>query len=779
MDEPLPPSKPENAPECELAPLEAGQARVHIEAELGSDTVLQVRLETSTTDGKVVARQTVILPPGKGSTLSITTPGGDEIPAVESEPAGKLTAWFGKARQFATSLAGRLPKNWENWAMGAALALYLITRLIGLGDFPIYFFTDEAVQTVLAQDFVRDGFRNYDDDLFPTYFQNVYQYNLSTSVYLQVIPYLLFGKSIEVTRGVSVLVTLLAAYWVGKILKDIFKVRFPWIGVLVLSVTPVWFLHSRTAFETALAVTFFSGFLYYYLLYRGGSQRAFYWAALLGALVFYTYSPGQMIMAFSIVLLFFSDLRYHWQNRKTVLRGLLLGVILAVPYIRFQIQHPGESLRHLTQLNSYWVQTDLTLGDKLLQFLKNYLAGLNPLYWYLPNTTDFVRHVMDSFGHLWRVFLPFGLGGIVISALRVRDTRYRTLLMALLVAPSGAALVGLEVTRALFMVIPAALLTAVAIEWTIDWLGGRVKLSRTGLGAGVSVGLAVFNVYLLINALTQGPVWFDQYGLGGLQWGAKQVFGAVQAYQAEHPGVAFYITPTWANGTDILKRFFFSDSVQGIELGSIDTYINNYTAIKPDLVLVMAPEEVDRAKESGKFADVTPLQVIHYPNGLPGFYFTQIRYVDNIQDIFAAETAKRYDFLTADVTVAGTPATMKYYALDMGSPGDLFDGNLNSLVRSEYTNPFIIEIDLSQPIKAKGVQVQVGGVQTELTITAVVDGSKTPQEFTGQVGSSAHPQPLVVNFNNELNLTHLTLKVYSVGEVEPAHVHVWEVTLLQ
>jgi hypothetical protein len=71
---------------------------------------------------------------------------------------------------------------------GLSIFTYLCTRFIGLVNFPIFFFTDEAVQTVLAADFVRDHLRNYDGDLLPTFFVNGGQYNLSTSVYLQVIP---------------------------------------------------------------------------------------------------------------------------------------------------------------------------------------------------------------------------------------------------------------------------------------------------------------------------------------------------------------------------------------------------------------------------------------------------------------------------------------------------------------------------------------------------------------------------------------------------------------
>ena len=114
------------------------------------------------------------------------------------------------------------------WGFWIALGVYLATRLIALGDFPMYFFTDEAVQTVLAADFLRDGLRNYNKELLPTYFYNVYQYNLSVSVYLQVIPYLLFCKSEEVTRGVPVLFSLIPAVTSGLALKQFFNSRYYW-----------------------------------------------------------------------------------------------------------------------------------------------------------------------------------------------------------------------------------------------------------------------------------------------------------------------------------------------------------------------------------------------------------------------------------------------------------------------------------------------------------------------------------------------------------------------
>ena len=133
-----------------------------------------------------------------------------------------------------------------------ALLVFALTRLIGLENFPIYFFTDEAIQTVQAASFLHNGFRDAAGILFPTYFQNGSYYNLSVSVYAQVLPYLLFGYSLFITRAVSVCIALSGAAAVGLTLKQIFKVRWWWVGTLLLAATPAFFLHSRTAFETVI-----------------------------------------------------------------------------------------------------------------------------------------------------------------------------------------------------------------------------------------------------------------------------------------------------------------------------------------------------------------------------------------------------------------------------------------------------------------------------------------------------------------------------------------------
>lgn len=135
------------------------------------------------------------------------------------QPRGfPIRATFTRYRRALQARMARQPR--ECWLLAAALAFYLLLRVVGLYQFPLTFHADEANQTVLAELLVQRGFRGDRDELFPTFFRNVYFYNLGVSVYLQVLPYLLFGKRIWVTRGVSILVGMLVPWAVAAYLRD-------------------------------------------------------------------------------------------------------------------------------------------------------------------------------------------------------------------------------------------------------------------------------------------------------------------------------------------------------------------------------------------------------------------------------------------------------------------------------------------------------------------------------------------------------------------------------
>jgi hypothetical protein len=666
----------------------------------------------------------------------------------------------------------QLASTWPVWLLAGALGVYLFTRLFALDAYPIYFFTDEANQTLLAADFLRDGLHNASGEFLPTYFANVYPFNLGPSVYLQVLPALLFERSIAMTRGAPALVSLLAPLWLGLAFKRVYRPSYAWLAALLLSITPAWFLHSRTAFECSLAVTFYAGLLYFYLRYRGGEARAIYPAVVCAALCFYSYSPAQVVVPVSVALFGLADLRYHWRQRGVLLPAAGLGLVCLLPEVRFLLGHPNEIANHLNLLDSVAVQP-LPWTEKVASLAGEYLRGLNPLYWYGPDS-DLARHTMAGMGNLLTLSLPLGLGGVVLAAWRWRRWEYRTLLLAVLAAPSGAALAGLGITRALFMVAPMALLTALAGAELLEAVARRWRLARPAVSAVAWAVLVAGNIYLLATALVNGPTWSSDYGLAGMQYGARQVFGEVRRYADEHPGAAIVVSPTWANGTDLVARFMLGDPMS-VRLESIDYWLVEKKPLDESMLFVLPAEEFERAQRSAKFSLVQVVQTLPYPDGRPGFYFVHLRYVDEIDTIMAEELAARRAMESANVLAGGQLVLVKYSRLDMGAIENVFDGSNESFVRGLAANPLVVQIEFPQPRRMRGIVAQVGGAASVLDVSAEVVGQVQLYQWRWQGRETSVLRTVAMDFEGELMVSKLEIRLSNSQELEPAHVHLWEV----
>jgi hypothetical protein len=680
---------------------------------------------------------------------------GDSEPIITLQPAVRRASY---RTRFATAIQ-RLPYSLEFTLFGLALLVYLLTHLVGLTRFPIYFFSDEAVQTVTAATLTRDELLNEEGTFMPTYFKNGPYYNLSASVYLQVLPYLLFGKSVFITRATSVLVSLLAAISIGLMLRDIFKISYWWAGV---------------SLQTVLFVSFYAACLYAYLLYRYRSPHYLYYAILLGALAFYSYSPGQVVIGVTGVLLLLSDVRYHWRHREMVLGGMGLALILALPYIRFRISHPSAPFEQLRTLNSYWVQP-LPLKEKLVQFWTEYLYGLSPSYWFFPNNRDLPRHLMKGYGHISLAFLPFAILGLYVTIRGLKSSAYRVLLITLLVAPVGAALVQIGITRALVFVIPATLLIALGINQTLAWLEKR-RFPRRILAISLFAILTTVNLLILKDILDNAPTWYQDYGLGGLQYGAQQLFPEIEEYLESDAETKIILSPTWANGTDVVARFFLGDPLP-IEMGSIEGHLYQHLPLDANTIFVMTPSEYQLAVGSGKFKDVHIEKTLPYPNGEPGFYFTRLNYVEEIDSILEEERQQRSILRSTIIGLSGEPVQVRHSMLDMGEVYHMFDGDPYTLGRTLEANPAEIELTFSEPQSVSGLSVIIGSTEVEIKAQLFKTLESDPIEYLETLRGTVDNPTVNFDFGETTLVQVIRLEIRDLHQEEPGNVHIWEISL--
>lgn len=742
------------------------------------------------------------------------------------------------------------------WLFISAVAIYLLTRLIGLTQFPIYFFTDEAIQSLSMVDLIQNGYRDSEGMLFPAYFRNGDYYNIGLSVYLQWLPAILLGKSAFATRATSALVTLIAAMSVGFVLRDIFKLKYWWSGTLFLSITPAWFLHSRTAFETAEFVAFYAGTLCAYLYYRHKSPRYLYSAIFLGALAFYTYSPAQVIMPLTALGLLVSDWRYHWENRRTLLKGLVLILVLALPYIRSTIDIPTVPFAQLRILYSYWFE-EIPLSAKIARYFSEYGIGLSPWYWYVPNDRDLVRHLMKGYGHIMIATLPFILLGINQALRNLHLSAYRAILIALLISPAASALVQVNITRMLVFVVPAALLTAIGLDRVLQWIEDPKKrlievgkrrrpaliqtvavwlilvigiliassfkesingivlwvlailtalnisgsftmvahfltrsdiltkyrlwtLPRSVVAFSVFIVLAVTNIRMLNDALQNAPLWFRDYGLGGMQYGGFQVFKTIEQYLKDNPNPKIIFSPTWANGGDVLARFFLDDS-PSVQIGSVQAHIMQQLPLDDNTLFVMTPQEYDIAKASLRLANLEIETIVPYPDGSPGFYFVRLQYADNVDEIFAVEKAARQTLREATLTIDGEQLKVRHSYLDSDlqeqSIASVFDHDPLTLAKTLEANPFLIEVTFPETRILHGFSIMIGAAKLQITLKCFPQAATEPIVYTFDAMGMRNQPELSFDLPTSTRVQVVQVEILDPQPHAQTKIHVWELRL--
>lgn len=383
---------------------------------------------------------------------------------------------------------------------------------------------------------------------------------------------------------------------------------------------------------------------------------------------------------------------------------------------------------------------------------------------------------MKGYGHLLRWTLPFYILGFGVALRKIAKPEYRIFLIATFAAPAGAAMAGAAVTRSLFMIIPAVMLTAIGLDQLMQWIE-KVKAPRSVLIALIFVGLSAYSGFMLRDALVNGPLWYSNYGLGGQQYGAKQIFGEILQMLKENPKQEVFLSSSWTNGTDVLARFFFDDPVP-LEMGSIDSYLFEKHEINSNKVFILIPEEMDRARASNKFKTIETLRTLNYPNGIPGFYFVHLQYVDNVDAIFEEELNARKVLIETEVTDPyGRKFKVSYPNLDMGSIENAFDGDGHSLIRTLETNPMRLQIEPVNFLSLTQVTVRIGGTASTVTIRITpADGSEV-QEMVKEVPEANDIRDIIFAFEKPVIVEQISIDVLNKNDNDRSHVHVWEVSL--
>jgi hypothetical protein len=425
--------------------------------------------------------------------------------------------------------------------------------------------------------------------------------------------------------------------------------------------------------------------------------------------------------------------------------------------------------------------------EKLNHYMSEYAVGLSPWYWYTPNIRDFSRHLMKDYGHIMLGTLPFAVIGLFSIVRNLHLSANRFVVITMLVSPTAGALASTSITRALIFVVPASILTALGLEIVIKWLINLQKKRDLSFPSSRQVAIPLFvfmllsgvNIWMLTDALRNGPTWYTDYGLGGMQYGGFQIFDVIKEYSLEHPDTKIFLSPDWANGTNVLADFFL-DTPSPIWVWSIRGHINQKLPLDDSMVFVITPEDYNQVFENPKFSDIQVEKTVPYPDGTPGFYFIRLHYSEDIDEILAAESAARRVLQESYLTIAGDQVKLRYSKLEGDTPeksiANLFDGDPLTFAKTTEANPFVVELTYPSPYTINGFSIVSGSANVSITLTGYAHEGSEAVTYTFSGQGSIRDSELTFEFSEPLTAQILHIEVLDVNNKEPAIVHIWELT---
>lgn len=141
------------------------------------------------------------------------------------------------------------------------------------------------------------------------------------------------------------------------------------------------------------------------------------------------------------------------------------------------------------------------------------------------------------------------------------------------------------------------------------------------------------------------------------------------------------------------------------------------------------------------------------------------------------QTIQLDELVHGEVLLNGETVKVDYSPIDMGSLGDLFDGNTDSLIRGNNVNPMVVTLHFSPSRKVDTLDLTLGSMQhfqVALTIVYADNMAKNVQRDYENLPDDPHISITLPEANQQIISLQISIKDY----VENAeHIHVRELEL--
>lgn len=144
--------------------------------------------------------------------------------------------------------------------------------------------------------------------------------------------------------------------------------------------------------------------------------------------------------------------------------------------------------------------------------------------------------------------------------------------------------------------------------------------------------------------------------------------------------------------------------------------------------------------------------------------------------IFDPQQGLLSDLMSDDINLGNETIRMIHSPLDIGSAKDVFDGNLETLMRGRDANPFVFDIEFPQPEVIKGFAMDMGRMDFIVRVQVYGTDSEEPMVYQGEFRQQPAIPHVDMDFVNGPGLVNrIYIEIEQIDPPEEVHVHVREV----
>lgn len=378
---------------------------------------------------------------------------------------------------------------------------FLITRLYKITEIPASVYWDEASIGINGYSIAQTG-RDEWGEIFPLHFRAFGEFKLPVYVYTVAVFVKIFGlnefsvrfPAVLFSLGVVIITYLLSRKISGSIWVGLFSSFF-------ISISPWFFIFSRTGFEVTAGLMFYLLGIY---LFLNRTKNYFIFLSVLSFILSaYSYNSFRILIPLTILLLMLLE----WRSFKRVMvRWIVLSIVLTllciIPIYRLYVYDAG-----ISRLQNVGGVAGLTV-------IKNYFSHFNPYFLFIQGDNN-LRHQQKGFGQLYFPELILLILGILYLTRKSKLVSLPLVLLLLGPIPASLTKESPHALRAISMVPFIAILSAMGIANIKKYLPQKYFVELVTLVIFLSFFFNYFKSFITVYPNESSDAW---------QYGYKKIF---------------------------------------------------------------------------------------------------------------------------------------------------------------------------------------------------------------------------------------------------------------